>query len=488
MAGIGFQLRELRDQDNFFAPVASIGHAAIIATGPWLFTVVALRLISVFATPFASADVLGGVRLVIIYAFALALVTVAPIVIVAARMVGDAIYLQAYHRIKPLFVATLLVTGGCASLLAGIAYTLMFGLAANVALAASSCCGLVALIWVGLSFCGAVRDYSGITAGFLIGLSVAVLASVSAARFDPEVASIIWAFNIGLVIVFCGLASRVLMTFPHPVNDVMRPLLALRHGIVRFWSLALGGLLSALALWIDKLIMWFGPAGETHAVGLVHAPFYDSAMFTACLVVIPALAMFLTHIETAFFEKYHAYYRAIREHATLQQIERIGVSLSLTTFRTIVNITLIQAALCIMTVLLAPAIMDLADLQFRQVGILRLGVLGALFQFVFFAATSLLLFFERYTHFLTLQAIFLLLQGSLTAISVHLGTTYYGAGNLVACVVSGLMAVAVLDRTLKNVTFLTFQSASQQRVGGVEEELLDFSQLKCSNAKGLRPC
>jgi polysaccharide biosynthesis protein PelG len=488
MAGIGFQLRELRDQGNLLAPVASIGHAAIIATGPWLFTVAALRLISVFAAPYASNELLGGVRLVIIYAFALALVVTAPLVIVAARMVGDAIYLQAYHRIKPLFVATLLTTGCAAAVGAGAVYALLFRLPVKIVLAASSCCGLVALIWVGLAFCGAVRDYVGITVGFLLGLAVAVCAAVAAARFSADIAVIVWAFNIGLIIVFCSLASRVLTTFPHPLHEVLGPLQALRHGIVRFWSLALGGLISALALWIDKWIVWFGPAGETHSIGLVHAPIYDSAMFTACLVAVPALAMFVTHIETVFFEKYYAYFKAIREHATLRQIETIADSLSQTTFRAIVNITLIQAALCSMAVLISPAIIELADLQFRQIGILRLGMIAALFQFVFFACTSLLLFFERHTLYLMLQFVFLVTQAALTLITVKIGTTYYGVGNLVACVASGMLAVAALDRTLKNLTVVTFQSASRYRPAGLEEQFLDFDQPRRTTAKGHRSC
>jgi uncharacterized membrane protein len=37
MAGIGFSLRSLGDADNLLAPMASIGHAAVIAAGPWLF-------------------------------------------------------------------------------------------------------------------------------------------------------------------------------------------------------------------------------------------------------------------------------------------------------------------------------------------------------------------------------------------------------------------------------------------------------------------
>ena len=46
MAGIGFELRKLLQRDTLAAPVAALGHAAVIAAGPWIFTILALVLIS----------------------------------------------------------------------------------------------------------------------------------------------------------------------------------------------------------------------------------------------------------------------------------------------------------------------------------------------------------------------------------------------------------------------------------------------------------
>ena len=85
MAGIGFRLRALSTQDNLLAPMASIGHAAVIATGPWLFTVAALALISILTAEHASLSVIDGFRLVVIYAFAVSLICSAPIILVAGR-------------------------------------------------------------------------------------------------------------------------------------------------------------------------------------------------------------------------------------------------------------------------------------------------------------------------------------------------------------------------------------------------------------------
>jgi polysaccharide biosynthesis protein PelG len=456
MAGIGFRLRNLSEQDNLLAPVASMGHAAVIATGPWLFTVIALALINMITAARVALPVLSGFRLLVIYAFTISLIATAPIVIAATRLVGDAIYGRSYARISSLFVAALLLSGGSSALISFLIYAFVFALPGDLVIAGTSSCAIVGLIWVGLAFCGAVRDYRGITFGFLVGLCVAVLGAVWAAISKVGTAGMVWAFDAGLMIIFCSLASQVLTTFPHSVTEIAEPVLVLCQGLRRFWQLALGGLLSAIAIWIDKWVVWAGPVGIRHETGLFHAPLYDSAMFVAYLVIIPALSLFMTHVETGFFEKYRCYYGAIRNHATLRQIEQNAQALEQVTVRSLTHIILVQGVLCAIVVLAAPSVVAFSGLQFQQVGILRLGALAALFQFAFLAASTLLLFFERHSQFLFLQALFLLLQGGLTLITVNLGTTYYGLGSLIACVACGILALAMLEHTMRNLTFITF--------------------------------
>ena len=476
MADTGFSARHGNERDNLLAPVASIGQAAAIAAGPWLFTVIALALIGVTTAPRLPIAAIEGFRLIVIYAFALSLVATAPIVIVATRLMGDAVYLHAFGRIKSLFVATMLFSGMASAGLAFCVHAAVFGLPVDLVVAGTSCCGLVGLIWPGMAFCAAVRDYTGITTSFLVGLSVAVLGAIWAALSTGGTAEMVWGFDAGLALVACGIASRVLTTFPHPLHNIATPIRILCLGLRRFWQLGLGGLLAAIAIWIDKWVVWAGPAGEVHAMGLVHAPLYDSAMFTACLVIIPALSLFVTHVETTFMGAYRHYFEAIRNHATLHQIDDNASALSQTMVRTLANIILVQAVLSAIAVLLAPSLIELTGLQYQQVGILRLGVLGALFQFVFLATSSLLLFFERHAHFLCLQALFLLLQAVLTWFTVMLGTKYYGFGNLVACVVCGLLALAILDRTMRKLTFIAFVLGSAHQPSALDLELSQWDR------------
>ncbi len=455
MAGIGFQLRKLNKSDSITSVVSSVGHAAVIAAGPWLFTIFSLAVITVTAQPVAGLETLANFRAIIIYAFASSLVLTAPVTIIATRRVADALWLKKPQEVRPLlfgaYALALPIVMICVTLLA-----LYFSLPTDLAIALIASSSLVAMIWVALSFCGAVRDYAGVTLSFLIGLLVSLVATVSAAVWGLQAAGMVWGFTLGLSVTFFGMTSRVLATFPHAVTSPLAGLRAIMAGIESYWHLALGALLGTAAVWIDKWLFWFSPAGETVKGGLVHAPPYDSAMFIASLVIIPSLAAFVMNLETDFFDRYQKYYATISSHGTLGQIEAARARLARYTMDNLALITVVQVGICAILVLTAPLIIDALGLQFRQIAILRYGALGAVFQFIFIACTSMLLFFDRRRLFLGLQALFLVLNISLTLWSISLGEDFYGVGYFAACLISSFVAYRLADSTFENLNFLTF--------------------------------
>src|SRR3546814_9445119 len=65
---------------------------------------------------------------------------------------------------------------------------------------------------------------------------------------------------------------------------------------------------------------WSSDVCSSDLVGLISNPAYDSAMFLANMTTVPVLAIFIIAIETEFFERYQAFYRAIEAHATWREI------------------------------------------------------------------------------------------------------------------------------------------------------------------------
>jgi len=455
VAGIGFELRKLARLETISSVAAAAGHAAIIAAGPWLFTIFSLASITMLAQPIIGLEVLATFRAVVIYAFAISLVTTAPVAMVATRLVADALWARRPGEVRGLLFGAYL--WALAAVTVGLALVVaVLRPAQSLAMVLALMTASVALIWVTLSFCGAVRDYAGVTRAFLSGLLVALAATVAAAVAGFEAAGMACGFLAGLQIILIGLARRVLATFPQPIADPLAGARAILHGFAHYRHLALGALAGTIGVWIDKWMFWGSTESEAVAGGFLHSPIYDSAMFIASLAIIPSLAAFVVRLETDFFERYQHYYATIKSHGTLRQIETARVRLAGSTLDSLTLVTVAQAGICAVLVLAAPSIIELLGLQFRQVSILRYGALGVVFQFVFIACASMLLFFDRRPLYLAVQALFLALVAGLTAATLWLGEDYYGVGYFAACVIAGFVAYRVADSTFDRLNFLTF--------------------------------
>jgi polysaccharide biosynthesis protein PelG len=464
MAGIGFQLRRLMHQDTISSMVAAAGHAAVIAAGPWLFTIFALASVSFVADQIAGRDELANFRAIVIYAFATSLVMAAPITIVATRLVGDALWLKRPQDVRGLLLASYVAALPPVLLAVGIeTFLFRFNMAAAIALAGASM--LVSLIWVALAFCGAVRDYRGVTWSFLAGLMFALVATIAGAILGLQSVGLSWAFAGGLTVTLFGLTGRVFATFPHAPGRLADGLARVRAGASQYHRLMVGGLLGAAGVWGDKVVFWLSSEGSRLENGFLHAPAYDSTMFIASLVIVPALSSLVMSLETGFFDRYQQYFATIANHGTLGQIETARQRLARYTLEHLALITVSLAGLAAIVILTAPIIIDALGLQFRQIAILRYGALGAVFHFVFIAATSILLFFDRRRRFLVLQTLFFLLNVGLAALSLQFGEAYYGVGYFGACLISAAVGYIMAERTFQRLNFLTFLGNNPSIIG-----------------------
>ena len=459
MAGIGFALRKLYEQETLSSVVKASGHAAVIAAGPWLFTIFSLIAITAASENLAGHQTLATFRAVIIYAFATSLVLGAPVTIVATRLVADDLWRRKTDRMRSLMVAAFLFAIGAVAL--GVAaLAVRLAIPAKLALALFATTAVVAMIWVALAFCGAVKDYAGITRSFVAGLVIATSLATAAALTGLGAPGMVWGFATGLTATLFGLILRILATFPGAplaAHDSLlgqcRPLL---RGFSTYSYLALGALFGTAGVWIDKWVFWSSVEGQTVEGGLIHAPLYDSAMFIASLVIIPALAQFVVKLETDFFDRYQNYYGTIQDHGTIDQIQTARLRLQHLSLDSLALITAAQLAIAAVLVLIAPAIVESLNLQFRQIAILRYGALGSVFQFIFIAATSMIVFFDRRKIYCALQALFLVLNLALSMLTVAWGEDYYGVGYFAAALVSSAVALVIAERTFARLNYLTF--------------------------------
>lgn len=457
MAGIGFALRRLAREEGVLRPVASAGHGAVVAAGPWILTVAALGIVQ-RNLPRTGQDAYD-LQALIIYQFCLSLVVTAPILAAALRLAADDLYLRQPERVRETFLAALLASVAATVAVALLVLGLGFGWRGAPLAAALASAGATGAIWPATAFCAATRDFGSITRAFAVGLALAVAGTLAGAGAGLPPAFQALLFAAGLWTTALWLGSRILATFPAAV-PALRPPLARIAGTARRHPFAVAGAaLAMVGIWADSWIMWFGPAGLAVASGLPTAPFYDSAMFVARLAMLPGLVLFLGSVDTGVFLALRRFLGTIENHGSLARIEREGAELSAQTNRLLVRLILAQATLTVVAVALAPAVVGPAGLLFQQLGILRFGTIAALFHVVFFAASTLLVLLGRERRFFLAQGAFLALNTLATTATIRLGPETYGAGYLAAATLAAILATRMLQGALRDIVYLTFADA-----------------------------
>lgn len=461
MAGIGFELKKLAGRRGMLAPVASLGHATVVAAGPWLLTVIALSLIQsrvTMETEWRSSSV----QALIIYCFCLSLVATAPITAVAVRIASDQLYLKHFHKLVPIFLVATLASVASGLGLALLVFASLLNLPfKDLSLAAVSC-GIVSAMWPAMAFCGMVRRYGAISRAFIFGLATSVALTFAAEQFEMSATVEAMAFAAGLGLTTIFLQATFLGTFASaPAGDHKTPLAATQDTSSYGW-VALGALFSALALWADTWVMWLGPLQVISSEGLATAPFYDSVMFLARISMVPALAFFIIWVETAVFDRVLAYIAAIRGTGTLERILKEATGLRATIRQMLTSVLLVQLVASCALALLAHTAIDASGLLFQQTGLLRNGAIGALFHVIFLAATTILLFLDRVRAFALLQGLFLALNASLTLAVSHFLPDAPGLGYVIAAALGAIVAVLVLEETSEDIVALTFAAAHRR--------------------------
>ena len=277
-----------------------------------------------------------------------------------------------------------------------------------------------------------------------------------------DTAFLIAGFGGGLLLILCGLVARILATFPADGIPLKSRFSELFNGFSRFPVLALGAAVSGMAIWIDKLVIWFSPFGESFPNGLIHAPIYDAPVFLAYLTIVPALSIFLINIETSFVDRYRRFYAAISNGGTLRQISELNRELSEDIAGRLFVLTVVQLSIGLALALIAPLIVAGLGLRFEQISVIRFALIGSAFQLTFIAATAILLFSDRQRAFAVLQMLFLLLNGGLTALFAFYGKEYLGYGYMLACIISGLVAFYLTVGGLAGLTRHVFIPAEQR--------------------------
>lgn len=458
MAGIGFSLQQLVQDDRLSSKLRGFLHATAIVAGPWLITCVILALLQSLAQGLVKDAAMIRFSSLTLYAFSISLVVSGPIAMVVSRCLADAIYAKQVRGVPAMLFKSLNVVLAVLALigLPLFGWLLDLPLADRVlGFALMMVCGGV---WVVMGLMSALRSYRTVTWAFGAGLVVAYLIgsfSVGSLRST----GLLLALTVGLAVVLFTLVARLLAEFPgaHDAADLHFNLWGATR---RHQHLAWAGLWYSAALWVDKWIMWYAPGALGFDRGVRTNSLYESGMFFALLTIVPVLAVVLIDVETRFHATYQRYYRDIAARGTLRTVRRNHGAIVRNTSTSFSRLAVVQGVLALVAVLAAPALVAWVGGGLEMTSIFRFGVMGAAFHVLLMVCLSALAYFDRTRWMAAVAALFFALNAGLTAVGVGLGEAYHGWGYAVAALLSFAVAFYVASNTIARLPYMTFVASN----------------------------
>lgn len=459
MAGIGFTLRKLAARDDLIGVARALTHSTFASAGPWLFTVATIAAITMLYSDYFAPDQLVNFRVIVIYNFAFSLVLSAPVFMVITRHLADYIHFKDVTRTPSVLIGSLVLLLIIESPITGWFYFHYTILPLGLRLSAFVNVFLITAVWLISIYLTALKDYRAITWSYLAGMIIAVFCGLLLKQPYGDT-GMLSGFNIGLSVIVFSLAANVFAEYPYSYEKPFSMMYYFR----KYWELAVAGIFYNAAIWVDKWIMWFAPESWVLPSKMRMYPDYDGAMFFAYLTIIPSLATFVFSVETNFFERYRKFYNDILEHAPLKKIYENHGRIIDSVIGSARNFVIVQGTLSLLAVVLAPKIFDLLNINYTQIGIFRLGVIGAFFHVLALFGQIILSYFDHRRTVMWIQGFFLVANTVIT-LYVMLGQShgwpitgfpFYGYGYFLSSLLTFVITTWVLFSHMRELPYHAF--------------------------------
>lgn len=452
MAGIGFELRKMLRKDSYLSEMSAYLYAAMVSSGPWLMSVLCLAVLGLYSYSGFSQQDQDIFRTTIVYVYAFTLIYVGYIQLVVTRYLADKFYLGEEKITLTAFYSSSVIVL-IAGAIIGVGGIWFFELSFTYKIIAVVLFLIVAMIWLAMIFLSAVKDFRSIVQAFAVGTT----ASVGGAFFFYPLIGLegyLLGYTLGQSLIFFWLLARLLAEFPAGRVWDSKMLTY----FLKYWELALIGMLFNLAIWVDKIMFWFAPDSRMVVPYLRTHDMYEGPIFFAYLTIVPTLAIFLVKIETKFYEHYHDYFAKIISKKELSSIllEKQGMITMLK--ESLREILIVQGALTLFCILMASNFIDIVGLSPIQRPLLQIALVGSLMQVMLSVAVIILFYFDLRKEVLAVTLVFLLTNMGLTYLTMQLGFTFYGYGYCYSCFISLMFAYYLVSKSVHDLEYLTFSS------------------------------
>lgn len=453
MAGIGFELRKLLRHDNYLGLIQAYAYAGIISSGPWILSILGVLLLGLMSLSVViPAFLITQFQTSVTYLISSSLIFTGLVQLGFTRYISDRIFEQRMDRVLPNLNGLLLLTmaaGGGGAIV--VAFFLFPGLDAVYRILMISSFVVLSGIWLATILLSGLKEYKTILIIFAIGYSITVGAGFLLRPLGLN--GLLGGFFIGHFMLLAGMLFVVVRNYP---SNRFVEFDFLRKGRM-YASLIWIGLFYNMGIWADKYIFWFMPETSQPIIGPLRASLiYDLPIFLAYLSIIPGMAVFLVRMETDFVEYYDRFYDAVREGGSLSLIRDTRDEMVRTARHGIYDILKIQSLAALVTFVAGPALLNGLHITELYLPLLYIDVVAAGMQVVLLGLLNVFFYLDKRRPVLLLTGFFVLLNISLSWLSIQLGPYFFGYGFALALLLTIALGMAILDRTFDRLEYETF--------------------------------
>ena len=450
MAGIGFRIQKLLDRDTYLGAVQAYLLGAFVAAGPMLILIFAIGVLSLLCTFRVDTADIALFRVTLVYVYGISLVGTGLLQMNATRYVADLLHKGDTDKVLPSLVG-LLVVVSLMNLTLGLAVFGPAGVGAWYLYRAVSLLVLVGNIWIVMIYITATKQYLIVALTFVIGCILAIFLGDRLGE-KTGIVGYLEGYTIGQGMIFIVLLVVVARTFP------CKQLISFQffRSFLEFPALAVTGFAFVLGLWIDKVVLWFTPYGETTTGHFRSFDMYDSATFLAYVSTIPSLTYFLVRVETDFYVRYRRLYAVITHQGDLREIETAARSMLQDLVSSVVGLVRLQVLVTLIFLIAASPIMKFLAFSPKQWGMFRIAILGSMLLVLLQILMTIMLYFELRRETVIVAISYVVGNAGLTLRTYYLGYDYLGYGFTAAALLSLVLAFWLAHRGLEHVVYRAF--------------------------------
>lgn len=453
MAGIGFQLKELYNQSNFFAQLRAYGFSAVTAVGPMFLSILLITAAREWLVHLNTPN--SEVSLFISsaqYVFVFSQLLTGGFLFVISRFLADQMFMEKEENIL-------------SSLYGAIGMVLLLGLVIAVGFYWSSPLPLpfklssymffaeLNIIWILTIYVSALKDYRKIVKDYSIGVAIAALIILgTTGLYGAETASAVFiGLDIGFMVIAILLMRDIFSFFQ--LNN--KQYFFFLTYFEKYPFLFFIGLFYYLGLYGHNFAVWLSHRKVFVADTFLMAPYYDTPVFYAYFSLLPALVLFMVKLETTFYTAYKKYYRRILNGFPLKDIQNAKQEMYRVLRFEILFLAQVQLLVTFIFLFMGIHFLPFAGLVQDQIDVFMVVVLGSWFVSLLITFFLILLYFDERKAAFSLTGFYAFSSFFITFVFSRF-FEMYGAGMFIAAVLSFGYGSWLLVKHINEIDYSTF--------------------------------